>query len=405
MAGISLGRANRKKKTRPRPRLPNNNNNKQSSSARPFQRPPPLQLLPDALPASPDTLVIPHPGLMSRSGGGGRTVGGPAPLRAPPHYPSSYLTSLAPPPALSLSLLPPALLALLSKALSSKNEKTKEVGQGSSTMQLSFPESLGAALGTLLALSAAALAGVAAAAAEVSLVSAPRRVVPRAEALAGAQLLALAALAPPPHVAAELVGLARAVLSGSRDFAAADSAAAVENSVTHLLVFSAPASEDNTSWGIFPLQQSALLRWALLGIQLWSLVVLWLPLTVVSPGAARGAAAAIDASVASAAGAAAARAEELSGPLSHWRDGHVETSGGKSAASRIPKLASEYWRPPVGAGTRTVLLAARADAVRSFFSFFLFPSVLFFRLLFSRHLSQNLPFRKFSSRWLAAWSE
>ena len=101
----------------------------------------------------------------------------------------------------------------------------------------------------------------------------------------------------------------------------------------------------------------------------------WLPLAIFSSGAARGAAAAIDASVASAAGAAAARAEEqYGGPLSRWRDGQVDVvSGGgeKAASSRIPQLASEYWRPPAGAGTRTVLLAARADAVRGVFSFFL----------------------------------
>ena len=378
MAGVSLGRVNansKKKKPRPPPQQSS------SSSRPPPNRPPPLQLLPDAIPASPDTLVIPHPSLMSRSGGGGRSVGLPS-LAAPAHYPSSYLTSLAPPPVLSLPL-PPALLASLSKALLKRQKKERETEQhgdrSSTTMQLSVSESLGAALGTLLALSAAALAGLTAAVSEVSLSPNPRRfrIVPRAEALAGAQLLALAALAPPPHLAAELVGLARAVLSGNKDFAALDSRAAVENSITHFLIFSASASEDNTSWGVFPLQSIALLRVALLALQLWSLVVLWLPLTVFSPGAARGAAAAIDASVGSAAGAAAARAEEIGGPLSHWRDGEVNAHGGK-APSRIPKLASEYWRPPAGAGTRTLLLAARADAVSFFF---------FFRLFFASFLS------------------
>lgn len=340
------------------------------------QRPPPPQLLlPDAIPAFPETLIIPHPSLLSRAGGGGiglrSSSSSSRPLRAPAHYPSSYLTSLAPPPALSLSLLPPALVASLTKALKKEKEKKDFSCDSSSSpqrMQLSLSESLVAALGTFFALTAAAAAGIAAVSSEISLFSAPRRVVPRAEALAGAQLLALAALAPPPHVAAELVGVARAVVSGTRDFAAADSAAAVDNSLTHLLIFSAPASRDNTSWGVFPLQ-NALPRLALLALQLWSLLALWLPLTLVSPGAARGAAAAIDASFASAAGAAAARAEEFGGPLSRWRDGDVVVSsssgaGERKAPAKVPKLASEYWRLPARSGMRTVLLAARADAVR-----------------------------------------
>ena len=333
---------------------------------------------------------------MSRSGGGGGGSGAGTSLpslRAPAPSPASYLTPLAPPPALSPAslLLPRALLASLFKKGGGKKEAKDE---SSSSMQLSFPETFGALLGTALALSAAALAAVAAAAFEV-LPSPPlssRRsrplLVPRAEALAGAQLLALAALAPPPHLAAQLVGAARAVLSGSKDFAAADSAAAADNALMHLLIFSAPASEDNTSWGVFPLRSGffSLPRLALLALQLWSLLALWLPLTLLSPGAARGAAAAIDASVASAAGAAAARAEEVAGPLSRWRDGHVDCpgGGGKTAPSKIPKLAGEYWRPPAGAGTRTVLLSARADAVSEEFFFFSFVCFLF---LFSQNPS------------------
>jgi len=341
-----------------------------------LHRPPPLQLLPDALQASADTVVLPHPSLMSRSsGGGGGGKGGSSfssssssSLRAPAHYPSSYLTALAPPPALALSLLPRAL----SGALLKKKDKKKN---SSSEMQLSLSESVGAALGSLLALSVAAAAGLAAALGDISLVSAPRRLVPRAEVLAGAQLLALAALAPPPHLAAELVGVARAVVSGKKDFAAADSAAAVENSLLHLLIFSSPASDDNTSRGVFPLKQAGgrglanyfpLTRLAICGLQLWSLLFLWLPATVLFPAAARAAAAALDASFASAAGAAAARAEEAGGPLSHWRDGKPGSGAGeevKKSPAKIPELAREYWRPPAGAGMRTVLLSARADAV------------------------------------------
>ena len=160
MAAGVLGVFNRKKN----PTSTSTTSHQQfSSSSRP-QRPPPLQLLPDALPASPDAVVIPHPSLMSRSGGGGRggRSGGLGGLRAPAHYPSSYLTSLAPPPALSpplTSLLwPPALLASLLKrgggGKSKGEEAEREGGDRSSssfsTMQLSVQESLGAALGTLL---------------------------------------------------------------------------------------------------------------------------------------------------------------------------------------------------------------------------------------------------------------
>ena len=237
--------------------------------------------------------MLPHPSASLRAGPG-------------PHYPPSYTASL-PPPALAPS---------------------------------TPLEAVGATAGALLS----ALVGAAAAAASVAL-DVSRARAPSALHAAAAQLAAVAALAPPPAAAAAVVAGGRALVAPSpatnaralSSLTAADSARVTAAVLAHGLAHA-------------PL----LVRLALLAFQAATLVWVWLPLTLVAPAAARGAAASIDASLAAALAVAAGRAVE-GGDLAPWVD------GGRAA---VPPPALAYWRPSPGAGVRSgLLLPARADAV------------------------------------------
>ena len=251
--------------------------------------------LPPASPAaaSPDDYVLPHPSASPRSGPG-------------PHYPPSYAASLPPP-----SLAPTTPL-----------------------------EAVGATAGAL----AAALMGAAAAAASVAL-DVGRARAPSALHAAAAQLAAVAALAPPPAAAA-------AVVAGGRALVAPSPATNARALSTLTAADSARVTAAVLAAGLA--HAPLLVRLALLAFQAAALVWVWLPLTLVAPAAARGASAAIDASLAAALAVAAGRAVEGS-DLAPWTD------GGRVG---VPPAAASYWRPPPGAGVRSgLLLPARADAV------------------------------------------
>jgi len=196
------------------------------------------------------------------------------------------------------------------------------------------------AAGAVAAAIAAGVVGVAAAAAAAA-ADAARGRRPRAAAAAAAQLLALASLAAPPAAASAAASALRSLAAGAQDWTAGTHAAAADNARVHTVVFASLA------------RAGPFVRACLLAAQIW-LFLAWLPLALLAPRFARSASAVLDAALAAALAVAARRAVP-GGSLAAWAD-----DGG---AERVPDAAASYWRPRAGAGVRSVLLAARADAV------------------------------------------